>query len=218
MPKVVAAEDLYREFDAEISWRRKELSDLKLSIRNADTTGRSVLLKSLIAIAYSHWEGYVRECAQAYFAFIALRRFEFSAIRRQFYVNKFLARLDSLSQNRVSLAEKCALIAEILDGQTSRFAYVKHDLVDTKSNLNTDVVCEICQVCDVDSAHFEDKRPFIDVVLLKRRNAIAHGRTEAIDVSEIDGIVADTLALMEHFRTLLENKVALKEYLKAASP
>ena len=56
------------------------------------------------------------------------------------------------------------------------------------------------------------KRFFIDQLILKRRNAIAHGQQGFIRESEIDVLVADILALMQYFRTLLENKVYLKQY------
>jgi hypothetical protein len=81
-----------------------------------------------------------------------------------------------------------------------------------KSNLSTDVIKDICLICAVDPSHFEAKRVFIDQLILKRRNAIAHGQQEFIDATEVDNLVAESLALMQHFRTLLENKVYLKAY------
>jgi RiboL-PSP-HEPN len=107
------------------------------------------------------------------------------------------------------------LINDILDGGAGRFAYVNPDLVDTRSNLSADVIKDICVICGVDGGHFEDKRIFIDRMILKRRNAIAHGRQEFIEESEIDGLIADALGLMDHFRSLLENKVYTKSYLAA---
>lgn len=90
--------------------------------------------------------------------------------------------------------------------------YVNPDLVDTRSNLKTDVMNDICMICGVDSSHFEKNRAFLDILLLKRRNAIAHGQQEYIEPDEIDDFVANVLALMGFFRTLLENKVYTKAY------
>jgi hypothetical protein len=64
----------------------------------------------------------------------------------------------------------------------------------------------------VDGAHFESQRTFIDQFVLKRRNAIAHGQFEIVALDEMNNFVADVLSLMDHFRTLLENKVYLKQY------
>jgi hypothetical protein len=48
--------------------------------------------------------------------------------------------------------------------------------------------------------------------MLKRRIAIAHGQQEYIQQDGIDDLVASILALMTHFRNLLENKVYQKQY------
>ena len=127
-------------------------------------------------------------------------------------MNTFLVRIDALHQGRASLEARCKLINDILDGTTGTFNYVHPSLIDTKSNLNTDVIKEICVICSVESLHFETKRVFLDQLLLKRRNAIAHGQQEFIHEAGMNDLVADILALMQHFRTLLENKVYQKQY------
>ena len=112
----------------------------------------------------------------------------------------------------MGLEARCKLINDILDGTGERFGYVNPTLIDTKSNLNTDVIKDICLICAVDSNHFESSRTFIDILVLKRRNAIAHGQQEYIQQDGIDDLVASILALMTHFRNLLENKVYQKQY------
>jgi hypothetical protein len=204
--------DLSDLFDDDLVWRRKELSDLKAAVRGADHAAKRVLLRAIIAICYAHWEGYVRLCANRYFEHLSLRRKPFSDFERQIYVNAYLVRLDSLHQSRHSISVRSQLVNDILDGSGSRFAYVHPSLVDTKSNLNTDVIKDICTICSINGDLFEDNRKFIDVLLLKRRNAIAHGQQEFIGEEEIDELIDRVLALMNHFRTLLENKVYEKKY------
>lgn len=213
MSKPYTENDLSSIFDVDLNWRRKELSDLKAAIKAADLHSKPVLLRAIIAMSYAHWEGYVRTCANRYFEYLMLRKKPFVEFERQIYVNNFLGRLDALHRDRVSLKERCRLINNILDGRNERFSYLNPDLVDTRSNLNTDVIKDICMICGVDSAHFEQNRTFIDVFLLKRRNAIAHGQQEYIQTDEIDDLVANILALMESFRNLLENKAYTKAYM-----
>ncbi len=162
-------------------------------------------------MAYAHWEGYVRLCANRYFEHLALRKLPYHKLERQIYVNAFLVRLDN-SSGLANLKDRCQLVNDILDGTNDRFGYINPALVDTRSNLSTDVIKDICTICAVDSSHFETRRTFIDLLVLKRRNAIAHGQQEFIRVDETDGLVSDILALMSHFRSLLENKVYLKKY------
>jgi RiboL-PSP-HEPN len=212
MSKPYSESDLSTILDVDLIWRRKELSDIKAAIKAADAASKPVLLRAIIAMSYAHWEGYVRTCANRYFEHLTLRKKPFADFERQIYVNSFLARLDALHQGRVGLEARCQLVNDILDGTSGRFSYVNPDLVDTRSNLSTDVVTDICKICGVDSSHFAGNRTFIDVILLKRRNAIAHGQQEFIQPDEIDDLVARILALMSAFRNLLENKVYTKAY------
>jgi len=212
MSKPYTEENLSEAFDLDLIWRRKELSDLKAAVKASDPAARAVLLRSLVAIGYAHWEGYVRTCANRYFEHLTLRRKRYSELERQIYVNSFLVRLDALHQGRVGLEARCKLVNDILDGTSGRFGYVHPSLIDTKSNLNTDVIKDICTVCAVDSSHFEAQRTFIDFFVLKRRNAIAHGQQEFIHIDDIDDLVSNVLALMAHFRSLLENKAYTKAY------
>ena len=159
--------------------------------------------------------GYVRVCTNAYFEHLALRNLKYSELERQIYVNSFLGRLDKLNKTRVSIEERCKLVHDILDGAGAKFGSIQSDLIDTRSNLGTDATKDICLICGVDGSYFEDKRPFIDIILLRRRNAIAHGQYEYIIEADIDDLVADTLALMQQFRTLLENKIYMGTYLAA---
>jgi hypothetical protein len=217
MSKPYTERDLSDAFDLDLIWRRKELSDMKAAIKKSDAAAVPVLLRALIAMSYAHWEGYVRTCTSRYFEHLALRKMRYSDLERQIYVNSFLVRIDALCQGRVGLEQRCGLVNDILDGKGERFGYINPSLVDTKSNLNTDVIRNICAICAVDPSYFEAQRSFIDILILKRRNAIAHGQQEFIRIDEIDDLVAGVLALMTHFRNLLENKVYIKAYMAVAT-
>lgn len=212
MTKPYTQEDLSRIFDDDLTWRRKELSDLKSAIKVADPISKSALLKSLVAMSYAHWEGYVKVIAKKYFEHFTLRRQPYANFERQFYVNSMLARLDSISHSRGSIKERCQIINEILDNKESKFSYIHESLIDTKSNLNSQVIQDICKICSVDPSHFINEKDFIDVILLKRRNAIAHGQQENIQEEDMDAFINRVISLMEQFRDLLENKVYTKSY------
>lgn len=189
------------------------MSDLKSAIRSADSIAKRVLLRSLVTMSYAHWEGYARASATKYFTHIAIKKRSFRELERQFYTNYFLVRLDAFYRSKSSTKEACAFIASILDSQECRFAYINSQLIDTKSNLNTDVIKDLCIVCGFDGSFFEGNRFFIDATLLKKRNAIAHGQDDGIDECDVDEFVDKTLSLLEQFKTLIENKVYTRGYL-----
>lgn len=216
MSKPYTEDDLSSQLNAELNWRRRELSDLKTAINGADVIAKSVLLRALVTMAYAHWEGFVRASATKYFSHLTLKKRPYAELDLQFYKNSFLARLEAFFRSRANTEEGCRFIALILESQELRFSFINPQLVDTKSNLSTEVIKDLCLVCGFDSQFFEDNRFFIDVSLLKKRNAIAHGQDEGIEEGEADSYITTALALMEHFKTLIENKVYTKGYLRAA--
>lgn len=212
MSKPYSEADFSEQITEDRNWRIKEISDLKSAIRRGDSNLQSVLLRALVAICYAHWEGYVRFAAKKFMEHVALRRFHFAELDRQFLRNFFLPRLASLSTSKTSLAERCSLLDEVLNSSEQQFRRVNDDLINTKSNLNFEVFSDICLVCGVPSKNFEDKTAFIDLVLLKRRNSIAHGEDTLIGLVELDDIAGDTIDLMRGFGDALENHIYRKTY------
>lgn len=92
-------------------------------------------------------------------------------------------------------------------GRDKRFSQINPALIDTKANLNTDVLHDICRVCGIPFTEFEKEDAFINVLMLKRRNEIAHGEEVYLKESEIDELSARAIGIMRTFRNLLENKI-----------
>lgn len=194
------------------NWRIREISDLKAAIRRGDEGLQKVLLRALVAICYAHWEGYVRFSAKKYLEHVALRKFQYGELNKQFLRNHFLPRLAALSTSKANIAERCNLVDEVLNSADHRFSRVNDDLVNTKANLNFEVFADICLVCGVPIEPFADRSTFIDVVLLKRRNAIAHGENTLVALADLDDITNDSIGLMRTFGDALENHVILQTY------
>lgn len=212
MSKPYSEADFSAQIAEDRSWRLREISDLKTAILRADDNLRRVLLRALIAICYAHWEGYVRFAARKYLEYVAIRKFQYGELNRQFLRNYFLPRL---AASKKSIAERCTLIDEILASSTHRFARVNDDLINTKANLNFDVFADICLICGLPSQTFANQATFVDILLLKRRNAIAHGEDTFVGIEDLDELANQTVELMRTFGDALENHVYLKAYKSA---
>jgi MAE_28990/MAE_18760-like HEPN len=212
MSKPYTAADFSAQITQDRSWRLKEISDLKTATYRADKNLSRVLLRALITVCYAHWEGYVRFTARKYLEHVALRRIQYGNLDRQFLRNYFLPRLAALSTSKTSIAGRCAMVDEILNSSTCRFSRLNEDLVNTKANLSFDVFADICLVCGVPMQSFADKATFVDVVLSKRRNAIAHGEDTFVAVEDLDEITSETVSIMRTFGDALENNVCLEAY------
>lgn len=212
MSKPYSEADFSEQITQDRSWRLREISDLKAAIVRADENLRRVLLRALVTICYAHWEGYVRFAARKYLEHVALRRFQYGHLDRQFLRNHFLPRLAALSASRNSIAERGALIDEVLNASTQRFSRLNDDLINTRANLNFDVFTDICLVCCVPIQLFADRGTFVDVVLLKRRNLIAHGEDTFVTINDLDELANETIAIMRTFGDALENHVYVRDY------
>jgi hypothetical protein len=212
--KAGTLESFSDQVDTNLAQRLRELSDLKKAIEDADPTKRSVLLKALVALSYSHWEGFAKFAATKYLEFLTSRRLKYSELKRGFYASSFVVRLGSFTFSKPSIEARYELVSQILDSEQSRFAFVHPDLVNTGSNLNFTVLRQICLICDIDFKKFRDSENFIDVILLKRRNSIAHGDDSIVGFTEMDELIESTIKLMRLFKNELENKLYIRAYLR----
>lgn len=212
MSKPYTDADLSHQLAHDRTWRVRELSDLKAVILRSDPIARQVLLRALVCICYAHWEGYVRFSARRFLEHVALRKLALGELSRQFWRNLFLPRLAALSKSKSSLGERCELVDAVLDAGGQRFSQVNEDLVNTQSNLNSEVFSDICLVCGISSEWFTSHTTFVDVILLKRRNAIAHGEETFVEVADLDNLVDSTISLMRNFGDRLDNEATLKRY------
>jgi hypothetical protein len=212
MSKPYSDADLSAQITEDRSWRIREISDLKTAVLRADVNLRRVLLRALITVCYAHWEGYVRFAARKYLEHVALRKYQDKDLDRQFLRNYFLPRLAALSTNKTSVAERCALVDEVLNASDRRFSRVNDDLVNTKANLNFGIFTDICLVCGVPTVAFAEKAEFVDLFLLKRRNAIAHGEETFVEIEDLEELTSETIAIMRTFGDALENHAVLKDY------
>jgi len=212
MSKPFTIDDLSNQIQDDRTWRIREISDLSDAVQRADAISQRVLLRALVTICYAHWEGYVRYSAQKYIEHIAIKKLAFSTLSAQFTRNHFLPRLSALSSSKVKLRGKCELIDEILELSSKKFSRINPDLINTRSNLSFEVFSDICLICDLPPDLLGDKQTFIDIMLLKRRNAIAHGEDAFIDVKDRDDIANGSIELMRRFGDAIENHVCSNSF------
>lgn len=206
MSKPITQDDLSNQINDDRTWRIREISDLSTAVQRADAISQKVLLRALVAICYAHWEGYVKFATQKYIDHIALKRLSFSSLNPQFTRNHFLPRLAALSSSKTSITEKCNLVDEIVESSAKRFSRINPNLLNT-GNLNFETFSNICLICGVSPGSFSNMAEFIDLMLLKRRNAIAHGEDMFIDIADREDTVEKTIELMRRFGDAIENHV-----------
>lgn len=213
--KVRSAYELEKKFDEDLVWRRREFTTLKLMIQSSRNHEKQVLLRSAVALLYSHWEGHIKFCAQVYLS----------------YLNSLGLTYKSMTDNflQLSLGEKfCTgfsikkfssqreIFEYIKKEQTDKFSINEDIVIDTQSNLKYEVIKNILEQLGLNTEAFELKENFINSKLLKCRNQIAHGERCNQDELEdtYDELEIELFGMIITFHNMIRNSVVNSDYLK----
>ena len=194
-------------------WRIREISALKLACNSSSSSleSKRVLRRSFIPMAYAHWEGFVKKVAEYYLEFVSRQRMQLNELQPCFlsvYLTTEYSK-DLAKNNKSSLLDVCS---RIISSGEDRIHLRRKGVISTGSNLKSDVLKEICLCLGISFIDYEPKKKFIDTILVGRRNHIAHGEFQNIDVSEIEEISKGLVELIDIFRNQIENAAIEQKY------
>lgn len=214
--KIRTETQLCDAIDQDFIWRKKELTHLKFLLDSAKGRGdrEATVLRGGVTLLYAHWEGFVKFAALAYLEYVASQRLRFDELAPAFLAlaarpilsaatgaKRIRAHLDVAKFFRAGLSEKSTIPYK--DGVT------------TKANLSSDVLAEITDTLGLDFTPFRTKANLIDETLLRTRNTVAHGEYLLLTIERYEQLAQEVLAMMENFRTQVQNAAALRQF-KAA--
>ncbi|KAA6325117.1 hypothetical protein EZS27_025631 [termite gut metagenome] len=199
----------------QLVWRRKELHDLKTLVRNKkESTEVRPLIKGGVVLAYSHWEGYVKETSEAYISYVS-----FCEPKKNEIASNFLALyiIDKVRKSK-ELSECVEDIISLINIPDGKCPIPKaKDIINSESNLKSEVLEKIMNQIGLDFSFYATKRNFLDQSVLKLRNAIAHGEQKILEIDKYIEIADFVIELMEHYKTLLQDAIDKKMYLRKKS-
>jgi len=195
--------------------RQRSITMARSLFNASHSSNREHLRRNLIITCYASWEGFVKFAAVQYLDFLtnAFRRGALS-----------IGQLDSRSKtvyllrgNKSAFNGSMGVVGKILFIEKLTSSPFRksdicdtRDLVDTRGNLNTDTMQEVCAICGIKDEDYLLRRAVIDERLLKWRNAFAHGsRVEDIDDSGAVDVAENVRILLNTFNTDLTNKAVI---------
>lgn len=207
-------DDLLRAISEDLIWRKKELTELRNLVSDYDGKIRQrVLIRSAVALLYAHWEGFVKKSSTYYLKYVAFQRANLDQLQTNFLV--LAARLPAAQAAGGGGFKGGIDLAEFYLNCAGRRANVPHKrMVDTKSNLGSNVLKDILLMLGLDDSAFLTKMQYIDSNLVNPRNHVAHGEALSITVGEYRDLHDAVMELIEGFRTSVENAAVTKRYLK----
>src|SRR4030042_6695334 len=121
----------------DLSWRKRELTDLKQLMQLAsNATRRKSLVRACISMLYAHFEGFTKNAGSAYLEYIYFQRIANNKISKNFLT----LTLCDLT-NKISQSKKASSYIHIVDfflEQQNDKAYIPYkSAVNTESNLSS---------------------------------------------------------------------------------
>lgn len=208
--KVRSEEELSDRLAGDLIWRKKELTTLKKLLSVASVDRRAVLCRSVLAILYAHWEGFIKNASYYYVQYLTTRRLRYSEVTSNFVALGLMKRLREAA-SRSNPSEMIDVIELFRGGSDGRFRATRDD-INTESNLSSRVLRSMTTYLGLDYSPFEMRALLIDERLLDNRNKIAHGEYLSLEPADTIELVGEITALLESFRDQIENAAALSSY------
>jgi hypothetical protein len=204
-------DDFESILDRELAWRRKELTDLRLVVKTASGSLQTALRRAAVALAYAHWEGFAKAACQAYLDFVAMRRLQIQELAPCFAALA-VRKMVMMESDRSPVALDISMVNIIRNKATERAYLQRHKVVETRSNLSSEVLQGLLCALGLPATQFEPKFNFLDHKLLASRNEIAHGRETAPSSADYDEIHDQVMQMIQDLSNELRNAVALARY------
>ncbi len=213
--KIRTTEQLVDEMASEISWRRKELTDLKYLVESSAgrRTRQDVMTRAGVALLYAQWEGFVMAAAEMYLELVCMQRCKNSELANNILAIVLRARLNA-AQSSKRIVAHLNVVDFFRDQMGNRCVLPYKGAIRTEANLSSSVLLDILGTLGLDAADYESKYHLIDEQLLAKRNHIAHGSNLDIDVDDYLRLHDEILSLMNLLRNQIEYAAVYRQYLQ----
>lgn len=221
--------DDFQDFlDRDLAWRKMEISQLFMLLNRAEA--HEVIGKSMILLLYAHWEGFIKKSSKYYLKYVSDKNINIQDLTLNFeaIMLKRFAR-ECIDQDSNNLAKEFALMDKHRKAKVRPFKIninindeFDKEFIDTQYNLSSKVLGNIIQIIGIKyNDAIKTRKQFLDVNLLKNRNAIGHGNQlsnnsdelSPLDFSQILKLKNFVILMLDYFAEVLSKYVEEEFYL-----
>lgn len=215
--KINTVEELQDILDEDLSWRKKELIDIKRLV-NSDDRNKDFFIRAGIALLSAHFEGFIRNAAKYYVIFVSCQKIPIKDIKNNFISLKLKKKIIECG-----LTEKCSIhttLFDKLDQIKSGYFGMKfsegYRIIETNSNPTSKVFEEIVKSIGLSFFLFDIKKKYIDYNMLSKRHEIVHGEKTILDKEDFIETYMQIMDTIESFKKIIIEAAEGKEYLKTS--
>jgi hypothetical protein len=173
-----------------------------------------ILMRAGILMLYAHWEGFVRFSAETYIAHINERIARFKAPLSEHYRQLLMWRCFKRRGDFPHAKSPMGFLEAMHDWRAHPDALLSDEMIDSESNLNSQVLRKILRIIDIPFVDFESKKNLIDEKLLGRRNPIAHGQRRMLTIDDYSEADREVRALLDTFQRKIEDCVQHSSFIE----
>ncbi len=149
--------ELMEKFQADLAWRKKEISNMLLLETNDN---QLLIIKATLLLLYSHWEGFVKNACKAYLEHVSNKKISlkdltenFKAIALKGLIQEMYKSSDTLTlTNELNFLEAAGEFGtKVFSVKKGSFSSEKDkSIINTKDNLNLHVFKSILRIIGID--------------------------------------------------------------------
>lgn len=213
MAKIRTIIDLQDRIDEERSWRKIELTRLKLLHKSSkDVTEKQCLRRWFSVAAYGHYEGFYKAASEALFQYISTRGIRYTDLQQN-----YLAACIKGVVNETAGSKRLHTYGQIVDFFISNLSLKAKiplsNIIDTGDNLSSRILNDLFYTIGIEfPPEVEVKTRKIDDLILGSRNKIAHGNRHFISEDDLESINEIVLFLIEKYSELIIQAAASEAY------
>lgn len=199
--------------DRSLAWRKKELTGLKFVVDRAAESEHAVLCRAGVALLYAHWEGFIKEAANAYLRFVVSQQLYLSDLNTNFVAIGLFPYIRGSG-----LSNKVPVHGLLVDRITSKLHEIQFTrwkgVIRTRANLKAAVFRDVIHTLALDPAAYSSAMGVAVDRLVGLRNAVAHGQYLTVTPGDYDDLYRDVLLIVQQFRDQVGDAASAKQYLR----
>lgn len=213
--KLRTQEDFVDAVSKEISWRKRELTEIKslVEMSEDEPLRQAAMIRCAVALLYAHFEGFIKKVSEAYLNYVGMQRLRNEELSSCMLAVVMRGQIKAAeASNKINAHVQLVEYFRTKALVRARIPY--KNIIQTESNLSSVVFAEILAVLDISPVTYAGKYKLIDSKLLEKRNHIAHGNNLDIDFEEYTELHEQVTELLTLFRNDIENAVVMRFFAK----
>jgi hypothetical protein len=210
--KRLTREALIDVTDADLAWRRLELSTLRAEIGHSTGKAVDTAARAAVALAYAHWEGYVVVASRSLVEYVVGLRLNYDQLADSYVALCLTGRLKEAEQSTRRIGRHIDVVRMLRQSEQRAYFPDRDAMIQAEGNLKSEKFRDLVERLGLDETPFELHYRWLDSELLRRRNQIAHGQAGYADETFALDAITTVGTLLDQFRTAVQNAVVLEAF------